>query len=263
MDDLERMDAFEVECLLQPTTAVQRALWYYLLWACRRSGGVARVSNTELAARLGVSESTVSRAREALQKRGLIVYKGKKGKLCEYRMSGEKMQKNRQENTHGKRHDEGFAATHDDTCDDSAPDTGENDLARDENPVTHPGETSERTETLEHSPKPRTKTKTQSTTPLPPSRPELRERFLAFWAAYPRKEARQPAAKAFAKLAPDEALFARMMAGLERDRRSEQWRRDGGQYIPYPATWLNQQRWDNGAETETPADVERPPRMGW
>jgi len=35
------------------------------------------------------------------------------------------------------------------------------------------------------------------------------------------------------------------MAGLERSKVSEQWQRDGGQFIPHPATWLNGRRWED------------------
>jgi hypothetical protein len=37
---------------------------------------------------------------------------------------------------------------------------------------------------------------------------------------------------------------------------SAQWQKDNGQYIPNPATWLNQGRWDD--EIKEPEDT-RPP----
>ena len=36
-----------------------------------------------------------------------------------------------------------------------------------------------------------------------------------------------------------------ILAAIEAQKKSEQWVKDGGQYIPHPATWLNQGRWDD------------------
>lgn len=75
------------------------------------------------------------------------------------------------------------------------------------------------------------------------------EDFEVFWEKYPRKESKAQAKKAFAKVnvSMDELLQA-----LETQKRGDQWRRDGGQYIPYASTWLNQRRW----EDEMPAQAE-------
>lgn len=75
--------------------------------------------------------------------------------------------------------------------------------------------------------------------------------FDSFWQAYPRKVGKDAAAKAFAKRRPDAALLAAMLAAVERQKASADWRRDGGQYIPHPSTWLNEGRWMD----EAPADA--------
>jgi len=69
--------------------------------------------------------------------------------------------------------------------------------------------------------------------------------FEKFWAAYPRKDAKVQAEKAFAKLCPNEQLFADILAGIKRAETSEQWRKDEGKFIPYASTWLNQSRWED------------------
>lgn len=69
----------------------------------------------------------------------------------------------------------------------------------------------------------------------------LRERFENFWAAYPKRKSKKTAEKAFAKLNPDEQLFADLMAGLERAKTSGQWANP--QYIPHAASWLNAGGW--------------------
>ena len=34
-----------------------------------------------------------------------------------------------------------------------------------------------------------------------------------------------------------------MIRAVEAQKNTPQWVRDGGQYIPHPSTWLNQERW--------------------
>ena len=70
-------------------------------------------------------------------------------------------------------------------------------------------------------------------------------RFARFWAVYPRHNAKQNARKAFEKLNPDDDLLAVMINAVEKQRQSEQWTKDNGQFIPHPATWLNQRRWED------------------
>jgi len=71
------------------------------------------------------------------------------------------------------------------------------------------------------------------------------EAFATFWNCYPRKVAKPVALKAWMKINPDEAIQKAIIYGLSRAKLSEQWQRDGGQYIPHPATWLNQRRWED------------------
>lgn len=70
--------------------------------------------------------------------------------------------------------------------------------------------------------------------------------FEAFWKAYPRKTKKQEAYKAWckeAKLSPD--IQGAIFAALDWQVRQAQWNRDGGQYIPHPASWLNGKRWQD------------------
>ncbi|MUU13084.1 MAG: hypothetical protein EP146_18340 [Oscillibacter sp.] len=46
-----------------------------------------------------------------------------------------------------------------------------------------------------------------------------------------------------------------ILAALERQKCSDRWQRDGGQYIPDPTTWLNGRRWEDEL---FPAEPERP-----
>ena len=69
--------------------------------------------------------------------------------------------------------------------------------------------------------------------------------FPLFWERYPKKLAKRDAEKAFAKIKPDEKLFNLILEKLELYKQSEAWLKDGGQFIPYPATWLNGRRWED------------------
>ena len=72
---------------------------------------------------------------------------------------------------------------------------------------------------------------------------EKERNFERFWKAYPKKVGKGEAKKAFAKVkgVPVETLIE----AVERQKQSKQWKADGGQYIPNPATWLNQERWED------------------
>ena len=72
--------------------------------------------------------------------------------------------------------------------------------------------------------------------------------FSAFWAAYPRRVGKDAARKAFDRRRSDVTLEA-VLAALELQKASQQWQRDGGRYVPHPATWLNQGRWQDEVDT--------------
>lgn len=86
-----------------------------------------------------------------------------------------------------------------------------------------------------------------------PSTASRRAGFEVFWHAYPRKVGKANAEKAWNKLAPLVPCEAdplcqrheRIFRMLTEYRRSRDWQRDDGQFIPYPATWLNERRWED------------------
>lgn len=68
------------------------------------------------------------------------------------------------------------------------------------------------------------------------------EEFDLFWSAYPRHEGKQKARDAFKKVTvPLEVL----LTAIEKQKKSAQWSKDGGQFIPHPTTWLNGKRWED------------------
>lgn len=74
---------------------------------------------------------------------------------------------------------------------------------------------------------------------------EREQIFDRFWSAYPRKVGKLAARKAWLSLSDDLPDIEDLLAAIERSKRSSQWSRDGGQFIPHPATWLRQGRWDD------------------
>ena len=64
-----------------------------------------------------------------------------------------------------------------------------------------------------------------------------------FWPAYPKKRAKDEALKAFLKRKPDQPLVDLMLKAIAWQKQTEGWQKEGGKYIPYPATWLNDACW--------------------
>lgn len=67
--------------------------------------------------------------------------------------------------------------------------------------------------------------------------------FEEFWAAWPKREAKKDARRAWEKLKPQDRIAA--LAALP--NHVDRWRREGRarNHIPHPATWLNGERWDD------------------
>lgn len=77
--------------------------------------------------------------------------------------------------------------------------------------------------------------------------------FDQFWSEYPRKTAKVVARKSWAKINPDQELSEKIIKSVENYKKSSQWKNP--KYIPHPATFLNQGRWEdeiefNGKEAE-------------
>lgn len=81
------------------------------------------------------------------------------------------------------------------------------------------------------------------------SKKEQEEKYLQmfdeFWKLYPKKKDKANARKKWLKLKPDDELFETIISALKKQIQSEQWQKDNGQYIPYPTTWINGERWED------------------
>lgn len=100
---------------------------------------------------------------------------------------------------------------------------------------------------------------TSSNTPKAPNGGEEDLLFVRFWASYPRKQYKDRARKAWAKIRVTPELLDQMLTALEAAKLSDQWMRDEGRFIPHPATWLNGRCWE---DDPGPAyKPERPPQV--
>jgi len=73
--------------------------------------------------------------------------------------------------------------------------------------------------------------------------------FERFWREYPKKVGKQDAKRAFTR-AKKSVDADTMIRAVIAQKKSLQWTRDNGRYIPNPATWLNQGRWDDEIQTK-------------
>lgn len=77
--------------------------------------------------------------------------------------------------------------------------------------------------------------------------------FELFWSCYPKKTAKVAARKAWGKIEFDEVQA--VVEGVEMWKRTDQWKKDNGQFIPHPSTFLNQRRWEDELPTQAKDEV--------
>lgn len=66
--------------------------------------------------------------------------------------------------------------------------------------------------------------------------------FEKFWEAYPRKVGRRAAIKIWLRTRPP---INDCLSAFSWQTQSEEWKREGGRFIPHPSTWLTQGRWED------------------
>lgn len=86
---------------------------------------------------------------------------------------------------------------------------------------------------------------------------EYDESFLEFWNAYPKKANQHGAYKEWLTLNVSDELLRQILSGIERAKLSDQWKNP--KYIPNPANWLKDQRWEDqidSVNSKEPAEQE-------
>ena len=84
------------------------------------------------------------------------------------------------------------------------------------------------------------------------------QEFESFWSAYPKKVAKQDALKAWGQVTPD---LQAVLDSLRWQRKQEDWTKDAGKFVPYPATWLRDKRWQDEMPYELQKRQPPPPRV--
>lgn len=74
---------------------------------------------------------------------------------------------------------------------------------------------------------------------------DVQTRFEMFWDAYPKRLAKAQALRAFAKVNPTDELLWEILASIDQHKGTPDWQKEGGQFIPLPASWLNGRRWED------------------
>jgi len=76
--------------------------------------------------------------------------------------------------------------------------------------------------------------------------------FDSFWEQYPKQDAEADAEKAFREINPSAELLHTILDSLESQKKSEQWTKENGRYIPLASKWLRGRRWeDQGIKRDT------------
>lgn len=78
------------------------------------------------------------------------------------------------------------------------------------------------------------------------------DKFNEFWDVYPNKKAKKVAKASWDKIQPDETLADIIIDSVIRYKRSYEWIKENGRYIPMPSTFLNQERWEDEVKEYEP-----------
>lgn len=89
---------------------------------------------------------------------------------------------------------------------------------------------------------------------------EVHPHFYRFWNFYPKKLGFGLAKGAFSKLDPDEELLNKMMGAVAVSLKTENWKKEGGKYIPLASKWIEQERWNDDPNSHLNATK---PKTSW
>jgi hypothetical protein len=83
--------------------------------------------------------------------------------------------------------------------------------------------------------------------------------FDLFWKAYPKKVAKADARKAWEQTKSIRPDVKTVIEAVQNACKTEQWMRGNGQFIPYAATWLRGERWEDEFEVKLPGVINEKP----
>lgn len=93
-------------------------------------------------------------------------------------------------------------------------------------------------------------------TDIRPSGRSLASLFDEFWSAYPKKKNKGDAFKAWGSTKKDRPDLAEILKAIKAQSVTEDWTKEGGKFIPYPATWLRAHAWDDEITEPSQADTD-------
>jgi len=89
-----------------------------------------------------------------------------------------------------------------------------------------------------------------------------KEEFERFWSCYPKKVGKGYAHTCFLKAIKTTTIEI-LLDAIAQQHTWPAWQKNGGEYIPNPSTWLNQQRWLDEAPKGRGPQAPRDPKAAW
>ena len=83
--------------------------------------------------------------------------------------------------------------------------------------------------------------------------------FDQFWAAYPKKKAKADARKAWEQTKEFRPPIDKLIAIIKAHSKTKDWMKSDGEFIPYPATFLRGERWEDELEVKIEGVVNEKP----
>ena len=80
--------------------------------------------------------------------------------------------------------------------------------------------------------------------------------YLEFWAVYPKKVGKGDAYRKWQSIVKSDKKKEQVIGSVQKHKNSDQWKEDEGKYIPNPATFLHQKRFDDEIVTKADKQIE-------
>lgn len=87
--------------------------------------------------------------------------------------------------------------------------------------------------------------------------------FNDFWSIYPKKINKKGAYTSFKRIKHLKEELPLILAAVESFKKSKDWLKDNGQYIPYPQTFINQERWKDQQQETREQQLNTIDMQGW
>ncbi|MDC7221591.1 MAG: hypothetical protein PQJ59_16775 [Spirochaetales bacterium] len=93
----------------------------------------------------------------------------------------------------------------------------------------------------------------------------VEEEFSRFWHVWPKKVQKKTARQKYFLMHKKKRLpeINELLEIIEKWKNTEDWKKDDGRYIPHPATWINQERWEDALPTQVISQEDKNYKDGW